>query len=82
MRITQTEDGRPVVIVTGEDLRIFTDALRGYVTSGAAPRRAATLLGALAVVEPSNRVEPCVCGSRTHRASDCPERPGRRLRLL
>ncbi|MFE5089475.1 hypothetical protein ACFRCI_03555 [Streptomyces sp. NPDC056638] len=82
MRITQTEDGRPVVIVTGEDLQIFIDALRGYVASGAASRRAVTLLGALAAVESSNRVEPCVCGSRAHRTSDCPERPGRRLRLL
>ncbi|AXE76095.1 hypothetical protein [Streptomyces atratus] len=42
---------------------------------------AETLFGALAAVEPSNCVASSISGSRTHRAVDCPERPGRRLRL-
>ncbi|GAA3371166.1 hypothetical protein GCM10020367_20730 [Streptomyces sannanensis] len=83
MRIAKQADGRPLAAVTGWDLKIFTDALRVYVETGGAPRRATVLLAALDGIASVNRVEPCICGSSDHHFADCAKRTSRRhLRLL
>ena len=81
MRITTTEGGEPVAAVVGWDLKITADALRCYIASGSAPRRAAALVAGLESVEGAVTLGPCTCASTDHHISDCPRRGKRRLHL-